>query len=341
MASVKKPVTILEAVKKFGWPEPGSKIISHEVLLGERCNARCLFCCAKDMNKAAAWLPYGKLLAELDAARARDAWLVTFSGGEATLYPHLERAARAAKKAGFRSVQLLTNGFKLAEPAYAARLAAAGFDEIKVSMHGVDSATHDRLVGVPGAYKKALKAVANLNRLGVKASFNFAVTRANYRQMPLFARFAGTELGLTGFCYMFSFYAGAMLEENNGLSVSYAEALPYLKHALEYMALRKITVESKMLSNFPPCAAPEYANLMSDWGAASPEAGSRVSRGARARLMPVFYSSRKVKPGSCRGCVNYACCYGVDAGYLDRYGSAEFRPLKKMPKKFPLVPLYP
>ena len=341
MAAAKSPLTILEAVKKFGWPEPGSKIISHEVLLCERCNARCLFCCAKDMNKAAAWLPYGALLKELAAARAREAWLITFSGGEATLYPHLERAARAAKKAGFLSVQLLTNGFKLADPAYAARLAAAGFDEIKVSMHGIDSATHDYLTGVPGAFNKAMRAVENLNRLGVKASFNFAVTRANYRQMPLFAKFAGVELGLTGFCYMFSFYAGAMLAENTGLSVSYTAALPSLKQALAYMALKKITIESKMLSNFPPCVAPEYSNLMSDWGAASPEAGSRVTRGAEARGMPVFYSSRKVKPGSCRGCMNFGSCYGVDAGYLSIYGPGEFRPLKKIPKKFPLVPLYP
>jgi hypothetical protein len=107
------------------------------------------------------------------------------------------------------------------------------------------------------------------------------------------------------------------------------------------MALKKITVESKMLSNFPPCVAPEYSNLMSDWGTASPEAVSRVSQGARVRLMPVLYASRKVKPGTCRGCVNYGSCYGVDAGYLAIYGSGEFKPLKKMPKKFPLVPLYP
>lgn len=335
------PVTILGAVKKFGWPEPGSKIISREILLGESCNARCLFCCAKDMKGDSAWLPYKAVRAKLKKAFSEGAWLVTFSGGEASLYPELERAAAEAKKIGFKSVQLLTNGFKLTRLPYVRALARAGVDEIKVSLHGTDAATHDALMGVKGAFKMAMKAVENLNRAGVKASSNFAVTRANYKQMPLYARLVGTELGLTGFCYMFSFYAGAMLEQGNGLNISYTEVRPCLKYALDYIRLNKIQIESKMLSNFPPCAAPEYANLMSDWGTASPEAGSKVSAGSRTSRMPLFYASRKVKPASCAGCVLGKRCYGVDAGYLAIYGTGELRPLKKLPGKYPLATLYP
>lgn len=328
-------------MRKFGWPEPGSPIVSDEILLGERCNARCLFCCADGLTGRGGWMSFSSIRSRLRRAAARGAWLVTLSGGEATLCPDLERTAREARRLGFRSVQLLTNGFKLADLPYVRRLGAAGIDEIKISLHGVDAATHDRLMGVKGAFRLAMKAADNIARAGLKASFNFAVTRANYRQLPLFAKFAGTELGVTGFCFMFSFYSGAMLKLRDELSVSYREAMPPLRCAMDYIKARGITIESKMLNNFPPCVAPEYANLISDWGRRAPEAGSSVGGHKAASRMPDFYSPRKARVPACASCVYGDRCYGVDRGYLELFGAGEFRPVKRERRRFPLGSLYP
>ena len=193
----------------------------------------------------------------------------------------------------------------------------------------------------PAWHNGRMKAVANLNRARVKVSFNFAVTSANYRQMPLFAKLAGVTLGVTGFCFMFSFYSGGMLDSENGLNVSYSEAVPYLRLALRYMIMKNIPIESKMLSNFTPCVAPELANLMSDCRDDAPESGSKISSGKVTRVSGGGYRERKVKPESCSECVYFRHCYGADEGYLKIYGSGEFVPVKKTRLTYPYRTLYP
>ncbi len=334
-------LTIFDAVKKFGWPEPGSPIISRELLLGDACNARCVFCCAKDLQEKAVWLPESLIRERIDKWASEGAWLVTFSGGEVTLYPGLEKISAYAKKRGFKSVQILTNGLKLRDYDYVRRLADAGIDEVKISLHGTDAATHDWLMQVPGAFDNAFIATENLNRAGIKASFNFAVTSRNYMQMPLFARLAGSRLGVTGFCFMFSFYSGGMLEEAGGLGVKYSAAVPYLRLALRYMKVKNIVIESKMLSNFVPCVAPELTNLMSDWGFSGPEAVSKVGIGGKVREVKESYPERKTRLPSCAGCVYADRCYGPDSGYVKIYGGSEFIPHYKEEKNFPYKTLYP
>lgn len=336
-----KALTILDAVRKFGWPEPGSAIVSRELLLGDTCNARCVFCCAKDLQEKAKWLPIEEIKANLRKWAAEGAWLITFSGGEATLYPNLEEISEYAKKCGFKSVQVLTNGLKMRDLDYVRRLSASGIDEVKISLHGSDAATHDALMQVSGAFDNAMIAVQNLNEAGIKASFNFAVTAKNYRQMPLFAKLAGTELGLTGICFMFSFYSGGMLEGADSLGVQYKEIMPSLRLAMNYIKAKKITIESKMLSNFVPCLAPEYTNIMSDWGYDGPEASSQVGINGKVRIVRESYPERKELLPQCRECVYASRCYGPDKGYVSIYGGREFVPLKEEPKTFPHTTLYP
>lgn len=336
-----KALTIFDAVKKFGWPEPGSEIVSREILLGEQCNAKCIFCCAKGLHGNAKWISAQTVKRRLKKWADEGAWLITLSGGEATLYPYLEEISLAAKKYGFKSVQILTNGLKLGNLDYARRLAECGIDEIKISLHGADAKTHNALMNVDNAFENAMRAVENLNIAGIKASFNFAVTAANYKQTPLFAKLAGTELGVTGFCFMFSFYSGGMLEQKNKLNISYTEVMPYLKLALQYMSLKNIVIESKMLSNFTPCLAPELINLMSDWSNNSVESFSKISTGKITRKVNKSYCERKIKLPACEQCVYKDCCYGVDKGYIEIYGDKEFAPIKKIKNKFPYKTLYP
>mgnify|MGYP001172762115 CR=1 FL=1 len=337
-----RALTIFDAVKRFGWPEPGSKIISREILLGESCNARCLFCCARNLIQNTEWLPAETVIGKLRKAIEEDAWLITFSGGEASLYPDMNYVASEAKKVGFKSVQVLTNGLKLSDIDFVRGWADAGIDEVKISLHGIDPWTHDYLMDIPGAFANSMAAVENLNRCGIKASFNFAVTRVNYKQMPLFAKLAGVDLGVTGFCFMFSFYSGGMLEYADRLNVSYTEAVPYLRTALRYMKIHGVVIESKMLSNFVPCVAPELMNLMSDWRNTSVESSSELTTSAdMTRRMSDNYPERKMKLPSCAGCVFRGSCYGVDKGYVAIHGAGEFRPLKAVPSVFPYSTLYP
>ncbi|KAF0127668.1 MAG: radical SAM protein [Elusimicrobia bacterium] len=331
-----------EAVKKFNWPPPGSPVKGVELLVGEGCNARCLFCCSASPRAAGAWRPWREICADLARARSRGAWLASFSGGEAALHPDIFRILRSAAKLGFSFIQIITNGLRFADGEFAAGAAAAGANEIKISLHARDAATHDRTVGVRGAFSKALRAIENCSALGLKVSANFAVTKLNYRQLPAFTKFMAEDLRLTGFCFMFSFYEGRMLGGGKKLRVSYSAALPYLRKALKYMEKEGIRPETKMLSNFTPCLAPEYSNLMSDWGAGEQEKDSPVLQARPGEAAAVArHSSRKKKTQACAACVYRKICYGVDDGYLRSFGESEFKPLAVKPSAFPLRPFYP
>ncbi len=338
-----KPLTIFQAIKKFNWPGAGSKVKSYEILLGDVCNAKCSFCCAGLSNGQGEWMPYKEVVARLQRAKKNKAWNISFSGGEATLCPDIIKMLAAAKNLKFPMIQIISNGIKLADYSFAKKLVLAGANEFKISLHGYFSATHDRLVGVPGAFKKGLKAINNLNRLGVKVASNFAINGLNYKELPLFAKFMAENRKLTGFCFMFSFYEGDMLLNKAKLGVSYSEVKPYLLYALKYLKKNKIIIETKMLNNFVPCILEEYSNLISDWGAEYSESLSSIGKQGKPgdTKMPKLYSNRKKKIKVCANCIYKNSCYGIDKQYLKTFGEKEFKAIKKAPEIFPLRPLYP
>lgn len=325
---------LAETAARLGWPPPPLKS-NFEILLGDGCNAACLFCCA--YREIGSWLPLASVRRDIAREKAAGTQMITFSGGEPSVYPHILEALSSAKGSGFALIQMISNGLMFADPVFARAAAAAGLNLVKISLHGVDAATHDRLTGVDGSFDKALAALGNLNALGVYTSLNMAVTRANYRQLPLYVKLFHGRLGLSGFCFYFGFYTGRMAVEES-LQVPYSEVVPYMRYALEYMRLKKVGIDWKVLGNFVPCLMPEYANIMMDWGGRSAPESVRKKNGRFSSAG--FMEKRKVKPASCRGCLHYRECYGIDASYYRKYGSAEFRPVKAPPRAYPLRPVY-
>lgn len=320
---MKKAISIYEAIDKFKWPKPGSKVNGIEILLGEGCNAKCLFCCAdRQLSK---WIKFSNVKKLLDSAKEKGAWLVSFSGGEAVLYPEIFKALNYARQKNFRLIQILSNGIKLADFDFAKKIVSAGANEFKISLHSISEEKHDYLLGIKGAFSKVLKSFENLNELGVKISSNFAINSLNYKEIPLFAKFMNEEYGITGFCFMFSFYTGRMPVSN--LSVRYSKVIPYLRYALEYIRQNKIPIETKMLNNFLPCLMPEYVNIMADWG--EDLKYSPVAKKGKISTNREFYSGRKKFLEGCKECIYYERCFGIDAEYLSRFGGNEFIPVKK------------
>ncbi len=332
-----KRIDFSEAAARWRWPPPPLKS-NYEILLGDGCNAACLFCCAyKEIGN---WLPWARVKGDIAREQAAGTQMITFSGGEPTLYPGLARAVAFARKSGFTLIQAISNGMKFADAAFAREIAGAGLNLAKVSLHGVDAATHDRLTGVKGSFELALEGMSNLNALGVYTSLNMAVTKANYRQLPLYVKFFSERMALTGFCFYFGFYTGRMADEE-ALQVPYSEVTPYMRYALEYMRQRKVRIDWKVLGNFVPCLMPEYANVMMDWGRTGDAPGRAVVRKKGESLSSgEFMSKRKVLPATCRGCAYYGACYGIDRRYYEKFGSGEFRPVKTPPASFPLEPIY-
>ncbi len=156
-----------------------------EVALTYRCNLTCGFCYA---GCGVAGLPEGwsedEVMSDDEVCRVleivrRDARCpsVSFTGGEPTLRPGLPRLVRHAKGLGLK-VNLISNGQRLDEERVAA-LAEAGLDSAQLSLEGPTAATHDAIVGKPGAYDRLWNGVERLRAHGVRVHTNTTLSRRN------------------------------------------------------------------------------------------------------------------------------------------------------------------
>jgi len=139
------------------------------------CNHVCGFC----SNPTT---PYSH---DLDSMRtlvddfvARDYFGVILTGGEPTLHPDLPAIARYARDQGLH-VRMITNGHRLAEPAFAEAMADAGLQLVHVSIYSTDPAIEADLRGTEGTLERAFAAIDNALRVGLEVNINCVINRKN------------------------------------------------------------------------------------------------------------------------------------------------------------------
>lgn len=158
------------------------------VRLTRRCNNRCLFCHDSDRQDGSN-VPMAQVLSEIRAGRERGAVRLVLSGGEATLHPGFLEAVAAGRAAGYRWVQVISNGRMFSYQRFTQQAAAAGLDEATISVHGHTAALHDELAGATGAFAQAIRGIQNLQRAGRVVSVDVVVCRPNVGVLPDLLRF--------------------------------------------------------------------------------------------------------------------------------------------------------
>ena len=171
----------------------------HWLRLTRRCNNRCLFCHDAERQDGSV-LPVAELEADMAAGRARGATRLVLSGGEATIHPAFVELVAAGRRAGYRWIQVVTNGRMFAYERFTRRAAEAGLDEATVSVHGHTPELHDALAGARGAFAQALRGIRNLQAAGRVVSVDVVVCRPNVRHLgdilQLFLGMGVTEFDL-------------------------------------------------------------------------------------------------------------------------------------------------
>ncbi|MDR2455600.1 MAG: radical SAM protein, partial [Deltaproteobacteria bacterium] len=103
--------------------------------------------------------------------------VILFSGGEPLTHPRLFGLVEQATRGGVRAV-LSTNGLLLGREE-ARRLKKAGLSYVGVSLDGLE-APHDRLRGLEGAFRDALKAIRIAREEGLKVGLRLTLTKSNH-----------------------------------------------------------------------------------------------------------------------------------------------------------------
>lgn len=308
-----------------GAPAPEAML---HVFLNYACQAKCAFCYNPPLTpELVRWtLPLERIAAELLNGR-RDGYTgVTFSGGEITLMADLPKILRLAKKAGYESIGIISNGIRLADAGYFASLVGAGLGFCCLSVHAADAALHDRIVAVPGAFEKALASIERLRGAAIPFLLNFVLVKDNAGEAPRFVeRFAGVS-EVVEFQLYFPHYQGLMAEAPRGYGLSMSEAAAQFCAARA--AARAAGIDEKVwYYNMPPCAAPDLRDRLRNW---EREAGARLvdPRGlVEGEFRPSLERKDRVKPEPCSRCALNARCLGCETAYVERYGAAELKPL--------------
>lgn len=145
------------------------------------CNSACRFCIVQEGMNRYRGLPferYEQLVAE--NARSKKYHRVVLTGGEVTLHKRLFEYATLARGSGaFEYVRVQTNGRRLADLEYARALAGSGVNELFVSVHGHDAASHDDITQRPGSFDELVAGLKNAQALGLRVITNTVLTRRN------------------------------------------------------------------------------------------------------------------------------------------------------------------
>lgn len=312
-----------------------------EVTVNSACNNRCLFCYAEPGSFASGPEPKPETIFKaLYAGRKEGCWIAAVIGGEPTLRADIGKAAAFARKAGYDCVKLCTNGFRLADPAYAGKMAEAGFNMFDVSLHGPDAALHDRLVGVPGAFDKAVRGIKNVRALGLEAGANLVVNALNYKRFPEFMDFAYNGLGINYFNIIYGHYRGVMACNEDLLRVNISKTLPYIEKGVAVLKRSGVPALNRVLVNFTPCLLPAYANLLADWESDTSEGDPLMPADGGVVNMAEMKNRQSAKPAGCARCALDARCRGFDAEYIELAGGREFKPLARAPRSFAVKTIF-
>ena len=136
----------------------------HWVRLTRLCNQRCIFC-LDAWNHNGTYVDTAQLLQYIDLGRTLGRERLILSGGEPTIHPDYVKFIRHGRKAGYDWIQTVSNAMMFAYPEFTRKALNAGLDEVTVSIHGHTPKLQDRLVGVKGAFDKAVQGIRNIQAL--------------------------------------------------------------------------------------------------------------------------------------------------------------------------------
>ena len=150
--------------------------------LTQRCNLSCLHCyVGKPSSRRPLDLPVDLVFDLLDQMKTCGGQVVTFSGGEALLHPHIRAIMTRARPE--LEIQLLTNGTLMDRER--AALLAESEARVQVSIDGSKPSVHDRIRG-QGSFEKAVRALELLKEAGLGDRISTATTvmRQNIEDLP-------------------------------------------------------------------------------------------------------------------------------------------------------------
>jgi radical SAM protein with 4Fe4S-binding SPASM domain len=314
-----------------------------EIALTYGCQNRCAFCYASSPHRR----DEGPAMTTQEIKRImhtiyHEAHVpsLSFTGGEATLHPDLPELITYGHDLGFR-VNLITNGIRPADAAFASRLVDAGLDSAQVSLEAGAAATHDQIVGREGAFAATTAAIRNFRALGIHVHTNTTLCGRNLDRAEDLILFVARSLGLQTLSMNMVIRTGEALVDST-MEVTYSEVarqLPPLLAAAQKEGVRLVWYSPIPYCIFNPvlhglgaksCACVDGILSVDPAGRVLPCSsfgdgiGSLLDHGFRSiydSKAARYWREKRFVPPMCRTCHDVDVCAGACPLYWDAAGS--------------------
>lgn len=292
-----------------------------DLKIGFLCNNCCKFCVQGKKR-----LSYGnrttKELKKILKSAAKDGEEIVFTGGEPTLHEGFLELVAEAKKLGFKTIQIQSNGRMFAYRSFCEEVIAAGATEFSPAIHGPNAEIHDELTSAPGSFAQTTQGVRNLKSLGQRVLTNSVITTKNYKYLPQMAQLF-VELGVDQFQFAFPHMTGSAGENKDWLVPKKSEIMKYVKKGLDIgiKAGKRVMTEA-----IPLCFMKGYE----DYVAEKVIPDSKVFDAAGVVEDYTLYRKTlgKQKGPQCPKCKYFSVCEGPWKEYPAAFGWSEFKPVK-------------
>jgi MoaA/NifB/PqqE/SkfB family radical SAM enzyme len=148
-----------------------------------KCNLKCRHCYINPAQHGKDTLPLATIKAWLEAfAPDSGSKNLIFLGGEPTLHPDLPAAVQHARRLGFGSITIDTNGFLFHD--ILSKVTPEEVDYFSFSLDGATRETNDRIRG-NGSYAACLDGIRRAIDRGFATSLIYTVSSANIQELAM------------------------------------------------------------------------------------------------------------------------------------------------------------
>ena len=166
----------------------------HYIQVTRECNQNCRFCSNPANDKTITLRAAKKLVDKYLSLKAAG---VIFTGGEPTLYQHLDKLISYAKSKNLPA-RITTNGQRAADYTYLNRLKTAGLSHAHFSIYSHKPEVHDYLTRTKGSLKNLFCAIKNAGRLGIRVDINVVINKLNSRHLHTLVETVTTRFPFVG-----------------------------------------------------------------------------------------------------------------------------------------------
>lgn len=289
------------------------------------CNNNCINCfLSKNFKENEEILSMEKLQRAFNNIKIEEGDIIEVNGGEPTLHPQLIDILAFLRSNFPVKIVLLTNGQKLADYNYA-KLISRFINDVVVTLYTLDEKIHDFITKTPGSFKKKIKALKNLNKLGVKLHIKTLIMKQTSKFIPELFKFCLSTFDNFHFNINSLHMVHGAWENRKLIGIRFQEAVPYIEKTLDYAATKAVPlsvfmpmclIDPKYWNHFPV----GFGEIIKNSISITPEGKVEKVK----RLLREFIE----KPDKCKTCLLAERCYWPWEGYVSFFGDDELSPIK-------------